>query len=225
MEALGSLALALGAAWGSGINLYATALVLGGLQAFGIVTLPEEMQILGSTPVLIAAAVLYAVEFLADKVPGVDSLWDALHTFIRIPAGAMLAAGAFGGTEGEWQAVLALLAGGAMAAGSHSAKAGTRAVINTSPEPFTNIGMSLAEDVMVFGGMVLAVFQPVPFLVALALFIVLLIWLLPKIWRGIIRFFKGLRHPSSFRTDRLALAKPGGGGNRQGASNDADFFD
>mgnify|MGYP001980764116 CR=1 FL=1 len=202
MEPLTALALALGSAWASGLNLYATVLVLGGLDAFGVISLPSDMAVLSSTWVLAAAALMYFIEFFADKIPGLDSIWDLIHTFIRIPAGALMAAGAVGGTDvmnQEGQTAIALLGGGMIAAGSHAAKAGTRAVINTSPEPFSNWFMSLFEDALVFGGMALAVFNPVAFLIGLGLFALLLIWLVPKIWRGIARFFGGYRHPEDLR--------------------------
>jgi hypothetical protein len=131
------------------------------------------------------------VEFFADKIPGVDTAWDTLHTFIRIPAGAMLAAGAVGDV-GAGTELAAMLAGGGMAAGTHAAKAGTRALINTSPEPFSNWTASITEDLGVIGGLWLALNHPVLFLIALALFILLLIWLLPKLWRGIKSVFSAI---------------------------------
>lgn len=183
-----TLALSLGAGWASGINLYAAILVLGFLGATGRVDLPEGLQVLTDPLVMFAAGFMYLVEFFADKVPGVDTAWDTLHTFVRIPAGAMLAAGAVGdlgvGTE-----IAAAILGGGMAAASHAAKAGTRVLINTSPEPFTNWTASITEDIAVAAGLVAAVMHPVVFLVLLAVFVLLLIWLLPKLWRGIKRVF------------------------------------
>ncbi|MEQ8506767.1 MAG: DUF4126 domain-containing protein [Rhodospirillales bacterium] len=202
MDPLTAIAIALGSAWGSGLNLYATVLVLGGLDAFDVISLPENMAVLSSTWVLAAAALMYFIEFFADKIPGLDSLWDLIHSFIRIPAGALMAAGAVGGLDfmnAELQTVVALLGGGMIAAGTHAAKAGSRAVINTSPEPFSNWGMSILEDILVFAGLSLAVFNPVAFLVGLGLFALLLIWLLPKIWRGIARFFGGYKDPDTLR--------------------------
>lgn len=188
MEALQILALALGAAWASGINLYATATLLGILNMVGVVPLPDEMQILSNPLVLAAAATLFFVEFLADKIPAVDSLWDAIHTFIRIPAGALMAMGAVDGLGGEFlgqdvETIAALVAGGTLAATSHLTKATSRAVINTSPEPFSNWFASLFEDVLAVGGILLAVFNPLVFLGLLALFVLLAIWLIPKLWR------------------------------------------
>lgn len=186
-----TLALTLGAGWASGINVYAAILVLGFLGATGRLDLPEGLQILTDPLVMFAAGFMYLVEFFADKIPGVDTAWDSLHTFVRIPAGAMLAAGAVGdlgpGTE-----IAAALLGGGMAAASHAAKAGTRVLINTSPEPFTNWTASIAEDFAVVAGLFAAVNHPAVFLVVLAVFVLLLIWLLPRLWRGIKRVIGGV---------------------------------
>lgn len=179
-----TLALTLGAGWASGINLYAAILVLGFMGATGRVDLPDGLDLLSDPLVMLAAGAMYVVEFFADKLPGVDTAWDTLHTFIRIPAGAMLAMGAVGDV-GPGAELAAMLVGGGLAAGSHAAKAGTRALINTSPEPFTNWGASITEDLGVIGGLWLALNHPVLFLIALVLFILLLVWLLPKLWRGI----------------------------------------
>ena len=181
-ETLATIALALGASWASGINPYAAILLMGGAQRFGLVTLPADLQVLGSFWVLAVAAVLFAVNFLADKIPLVDSINDALHTFVRIPAGALLAFGAVD-QFGPEAAVIAGLLGGTLAAGSHIAKTGTRALINTSPEPFSNIAASFAEDSLVIGGLVLALAHPITFLCLLALFVVALVWLLPRLVR------------------------------------------
>lgn len=195
MHGLNLLALGLGAAWASGINLYAAVLVLGGLQAAGIITLPPDLAVLSHPAVLAAAGFLYVAEFIADKVPGIDSLWDAVHSFIRIPAGALLAAGALDSYGDGYQVAAALLAGGALAATSHAAKAGGRLVINTSPEPFSNWFVSVFEDVLVLGGLILALFKPALFLTLLGAFVVGVIWMLPKLWRGLRRLFGGLRRP------------------------------
>jgi hypothetical protein len=183
-----TLALTLGAGWASGINLYAAILVLGFLGATGRMDLPQGLDVLSDPLVMLAAGVMYLVEFFTDKIPGVDTAWDTLHTFIRIPAGAMLAAGAVGDVGAGAELAAALLGGG-MAAASHAAKAGTRVLINTSPEPFTNWTASVVEDFAVVGGLITAVSHPVVFLILLALFFGLLIWLLPKLWRGIKRVF------------------------------------
>lgn len=179
-----TIALMLGVGWASGLNLYAAILMLGFLGATGNVALPPELQVLTSPLVIVAAAVMYLVEFFADKVPGVDTGWDTIHTFIRIPAGALLAAGAVGPVNPA-VAVAAALLGGGMAALSHTTKASTRVLINTSPEPFTNWTASVTEDVMVFGGIWAALHHPWLFLLLLTAFVLLAIWLLPKIWQGI----------------------------------------
>jgi hypothetical protein len=183
-----TLALTLGTGWASGINLYATILVLGFLGASGQMELPQGLQVLSDPLVMFAAGAMYLVEFLADKVPGFDTVWDTLHTFIRIPAGAMLAAGAVGDV-GPAAEMAAALMGGGLAAATHAAKSGTRVLINTSPEPFTNWTASIGEDVGVVAGLWAAVMHPAVFLVMLAVFMVLLVWLLPKLWRGIKRVF------------------------------------
>jgi hypothetical protein len=180
--------LTLGAGWASGINLYATILVLGFLGATGRVDLPQGLEVLSDPLVMFAAGAMYLVEFLADKVPGLDTAWDTLHTFIRIPAGAMLAAGAIGDVGPGVETAAALLGGG-LAAATHAAKSGTRVLINTSPEPFSNWAASITEDVGVVAGLWAAVMHPAVFLVLLVLFLILLVWLLPKLWRGIKRVF------------------------------------
>jgi hypothetical protein len=179
---LAALAIALGAGWASGLNTYAVVLVLGLGQSFGLVALPHDLQVLGSPWVLAAAALLFALNFLADKIPYVDSLNDLLHTVVRIPAGAVLAFGAADQTTPEI-AVIAALLGGTLAAGSHIAKTGARALINTTPEPFSNIAASFATDALVIAGLVLAITHPITFMCLLALFVAGLIWLLPKLVR------------------------------------------
>jgi hypothetical protein len=181
-ETLATLAIALGASWASGINPYAAILLMGGAQRLGLVSLPSDLQVLGSYWVLGVAGLLFAINFFADKIPFIDSINDALHTFVRIPAGAALAFGA-ADQFGPEVAVIAGLLGGTLAAGSHIAKTGTRALINTSPEPFSNIAASVAEDSMVIGGLILALAHPIAFLCLLALFVAALVWLLPKLVR------------------------------------------
>lgn len=183
-----TLALAMGASWASGINLYATLLVLGIGGAQGLVGLPPSLDILTNPMVIGAAGLMYIVEFVADKTPGVDTAWDGLHTFVRIPAGALLAAGAVGEVAPAMEMAAAILGAG-MSASTHATKAGSRVMINTSPEPFSNWGASLGEDLMVFGGLWMALNHPLLFLILLAFFIVLMIWLMPKLWRGIKRVF------------------------------------
>jgi len=178
------IALTMGAAWAAGINLYAAIATLGILGATGNMTLPPNLQVLADPLVIASACLMYAVEFFADKTPGVDTGWDTIHTFIRIPAGALLAAGAVGEINPAVTLAAALL-GGTLAAGSHGLKAGSRLLINTSPEPFSNWTASIAEDILVIGGIWTAVHYPWLFLFLLVLFILLVIWMLPKIWRGI----------------------------------------
>ena len=187
-EIIRTLSLALGASWASGINLYAAILVLGLLGVTENIVLPQNLQILMNPLVLGAAGLMYIVEFFADKVPAVDTGWDTVHTFIRIPAGAMLAAGAVGDVSPA-VAVTAGILGGTLAAGSHAAKSGSRVIINASPEPFTNWTASVVEDVAVIGGIWAALHYPWVFMSLLIVFVVLLIWLLPKIWRGVKKVF------------------------------------
>lgn len=181
-ETLAAIAVALGAGWASGLNAYAAVLVLGVAQRLGVVALPHDLQVLASPWVMGTASILFALNFFADKIPYVDSLNDALQTFVRVPAGALLAYGAATGLSPE-VAVIAGLLGGTLAAGTHVAKTGSRTLINASPEPFTNILASLGEDITVIGGLVLAIAHPITFLCLLALFVLLLIWLLPRLAR------------------------------------------
>jgi len=183
-----TLALTMGAGWASGINLYAAVLVLGLLGATENIVLPQNLEVLMNPLVIGAAGIMYAAEFFADKTPGVDTGWDTIHTFIRIPAGVMLAAGAVGDVNPA-VAVAAGIMGGGLAAGSHVTKAGTRLLINASPEPFSNWTASVLEDVAVIGGIWMALNYPLVFLGLLLVFIVLAIWLLPKIWQGVKKFF------------------------------------
>jgi len=184
-----TLALTMGLAWASGINLYATLLTLGILANTGNIVLPPDLQIVANPLVMGAAGVMYFIEFFADKTPGVDTGWDAIHTFIRIPAGAMLAAGAVGDLDPAVEIAAAIM-GGSMAAGTHAVKAGTRVLINTSPEPFSNWLASVSEDIAVIGGVWACINHPVLFLIALALFILLMIWWLPRIWSGVKKVFR-----------------------------------
>jgi hypothetical protein len=176
----------MGSAWLSGFNLYATVLTLGLLQRFHLVKLPGTLDFIGHGWVIAVAAVLYTIEFLADKIPWVDSAWDAIHTFIRVPAGAVMAASAFADFDPAVRAV-ALLAGGSLALGSHGTKASVRIAANASPEPFSNILLSLLEDMFTVGLAILAAFHPAVILAILLLFLLLLVWLMPKILRAIRR--------------------------------------
>ncbi|MDF1689222.1 MAG: DUF4126 domain-containing protein [Cycloclasticus sp.] len=205
-----TLALSMGAAWGSGINLYATLLILGYLAHTGNIDLPPDLMIVADPLVMTAAGLMYAVEFFADKVPGVDTGWDTLHTFVRIPAGAMLAAGAIGDI-GPAAEIAAAIVGGGLAAATHATKAGSRALINTSPEPFTNWTASIMEDIAVFAGVWASIQHPAFFVVGLVLFILLMIWALPKLWRGIKRVFKFLGKLFGASSDEDILSKPSDG--------------
>ena len=183
------IALTLGVGWASGINLYAAVLALGLAGTTGYADLPTGLELVENPFVIAAAGVMYLVEFCADKIPGVDSGWDALHTFVRLPAGALLASGVVG-DQGPVMEAIAGLAGGGLAASTHAAKAGGRALINTSPEPFSNWGASITEDIGVFGGVWLMLNHPWVFVGCLVIFVLLLIWLLPKLWRAIQYLFK-----------------------------------
>jgi len=204
METISIIAATLGVAWASGINLYAAVFMLGLLGNTGSIDLPPGLEVVEHPGVMIAAGFMYCVEFFADKVPGVDTGWEAIHSFIRIPAGALLAAGAISslGPEAE---MIGLLLGGTLAAGSHFTKAGTRVLVNASPEPFSNIAVSLGEDFLVILGLWTALNHPIFFLVVLAIFIALVIWLAPKLWRGIKRLFAKIR---SWFSDKPNAAEP-----------------
>ena len=186
------IAMTLGVGWASGINLYAAVFSLGMAGSTGYVDLPASLDIIQSPWVIGTAGFMYLVEFFADKIPGVDSGWDAMHTFIRVPAGALLASGMLG-EQGMALQLAAGLAGGTMAAGSHATKAGTRALINTSPEPVTNWTASITEDVAVFGGIWLMFNHPWMFLCLLVVFVLVAIWLLPRIWRALKVMFRKIR--------------------------------
>lgn len=192
MNTIQILGLAFGAAWTSGINLYATVGVLGLLQHYKLAELPGGLHVLGSWWVIGVALALYAVEFVADKVPYVDTIWDALHTFIRVPAGAVIALAGTTDLNPTVQ-VLALLLGGGLALSTHGTKATVRAAANTSPEPVTNWALSLFEDVFTVGAAVLAVLNPVAILVVIAIFLLILAWVLPKVVRRVRRMVSSVR--------------------------------
>lgn len=182
MEVVSLIGMTLGASWASGINLYAAVTTLGLLGITEVVILPPGWEVLTHPLVILAGALMYLVEFTADKVPGGDSAWDAIHTFVRIPAGALLAFSAVHDIDPAL-GLAASLVGGSLSAANHSAKAGLRLAINTSPEPFSNWAASTAEDGISFTGVFLAIFYPVVFLVLLLFWIVLLLWLIPRVWR------------------------------------------
>jgi len=179
-----TIALTMGVAWASGINLYAAILVLGIMGATGNIDLPPDLMVLTDPLVIGAAGVMYVTEFFADKIPGVDTGWDTIQTFIRIPVGALLAAAAVGSVNPP-VAIAAAILGGGMAASTHATKSGARVLINTSPEPFTNWAASLGEDIAVIVGLWTALYYPWLFVIFLVFFILLLVWLLPKIWKGV----------------------------------------
>ncbi|MBT1072906.1 DUF4126 domain-containing protein [Pelotalea chapellei] len=187
MSLLSTLALAMGSSWVSGINLYASVATLGLLGRFANLTLPGELAVLTNWWVIGVALFLYLIEFIADKVPLVDTSWDLIHTFIRIPAGAVLAMAAFGDFNQGVQAV-AFLLGGGLALSSHGTKASTRAVINTSPEPATNMIASLMEDVVAVGSILLAAFNPLLLVVVVVIGLIISLIVLPKT----VRYFRGV---------------------------------
>jgi hypothetical protein len=186
MNLISTLALAMGSSWVSGIRLYAAVATLGLLGRFAHLRLPGELQVLTSWWVIGIASGLLVIEFFADKIPYLDSSWDLIHTFIRIPAGAVLAAAAFGDFDRKVQ-IVALLLGGGLALSAHGTKATARAAVNLSPEPFSNIVVSLVEDAVAVISMMLAFFLPIALIILVTGFVVLSIFLLPKI----IRLFRG----------------------------------
>ena len=187
-------ALAAGLGWASGLRLYGLVFALGALDRFAGVQLPGGLDVLAHPLVLGISGILLFVEFLADKVPYIDSLWDSIHTFIRIPAGAALAAAVMGDQGTVAQIAMALLGGG-LAAGTHLTKAGVRAAINTSPEPVSNVTASLGEDVLTAGGLWVLFTHPVWFLAGLAVFMLLAAWLLAHVWRFARRILRGGAKP------------------------------
>lgn len=197
MNELPQLALAGGLAWASGIRLYATLFLAGLLGRLGYVDLPQGLAVLSHNWVLVVSSVLMVGEFLADKVPVFDSVWDSIQTFIRIPVGTLLAWGVFK-NAGVDQQVIAALLGGAVVTGTHLAKSGGRALINTSPEPFSNWGASAGEDISLLGIFYLMIAHPLVLLILLVLFLLLLCWLLPKIVRGLRMLVRRLRGVGSW---------------------------
>ena len=177
------VALAATLGFASGVRLYAVLFIVGVAGYLGWVALPPGLAVLAHPLVLAASGFMCLVEFFADKIPGVDSLWDVVHTLIRIPAGAALAASVFGDSSSATMLAVAIL-GGTLAAGSHFTKAASRAVINTSPEPFSNWGASLTEDLAVGGLLWLAVAHPLAAAAVIGALVLLMIWLLPKMWRA-----------------------------------------
>ena len=192
MEALQTLSLAMGTAWTSGINLYATVAVLGIAGRAEMIQLPAGLHVLMDPLVIAVACIMYVIEFFVDKVPYVDSAWDTLHTFIRIPAGAILAARSLGPTNPALE-LAAILAGGTVALAAHGTKATMRLAINVSPEPFSNWLASVGEDLIVLGGLWLTFNHPLVMLLLIAAFLALAVWLIPKLFRLAKRGFQMLR--------------------------------
>lgn len=200
MGTIEALSLAMGTAWTSGINLYATVAALGIARQMELIQLPQNLQVLAHPAVIAIACIMYVIEFFADKVPYFDSGWDAIHTFIRVPAGAILAARALGDMNPALE-LAAMLAGGSIALAAHGTKATTRLAINASPEPFTNWAASVTEDVAVLGGIWLIFNNPILMVIFVVAFVGLGVWLVPKIFRLAKRGFQAL-------CDRLRGSKP-----------------
>ncbi len=192
MDWFATISLALGSAWTSGINLYATVTVLGLLQKFGATKLPLGLTVLDNWWIIGVGGFLFAVEFFADKIPYVDSVWDVIHTFIRVPAGAVVAYAATNQLDPS-VSVIATLLGGGLALSSHGTKAALRATANLSPEPFSNWGLSLVEDGIAIGGTVIAVVAPILIVIVLGVFFLLFIWLVPKVFRALRRLLNATR--------------------------------
>lgn len=188
-DTLQLVALAASIGWASGLRLYAVLFIVGGLGYLGWVDLPSGLKVLSHPYVLAASGFMCFVEFFADKIPAVDSLWDVVHTVIRIPAGAALAASVFGDSSSATMIAAAIL-GGTLAAGSHFVKAGSRAVINTSPEPFSNWMASFGEELAVGSVLWLAFTYPLAALAVVLVLTGLAVWLIPKLWRTLRRMLQ-----------------------------------
>jgi Domain of unknown function (DUF4126) len=191
MNPVETLGLALGAGFSSGLNLYATIATLGLLQRFGVIHLPEQLQVLAHPWVLGIAIALYVIEFLADKIPIVDTIWDAIHTVIRPPAAALLAYGAAGAAPPEWRWGAALLAGG-VALTSHGTKASTRAAVNASPEPFSNWALSFGEDALAVWLTWLSTVHPTATIVVVSILLVIAAFLIFHLFRFLRRAVRRL---------------------------------
>jgi hypothetical protein len=191
MDWFSTLSLALGSAWTSGINLYATVTVLGLLQKFGATKLPGGLDVLDNWWIIGVAGGLYLVEFFADKIPYVDSVWDVVHTFIRVPAGAVVAYAATNQLDSS-VTIPATLIGGGLALSSHGTKSALRVGANLSPEPVTNWVLSLVEDAIAFVGTLLAVFAPVMIASVLVIFVIFFLWFFPKVFRALRRLFTAI---------------------------------
>ena len=192
MNPISTLAVSMGASWVAGINLYATVATLGLLGRFAHLKLPGDLDVVTNWWVIGVALFLFAIEFIADKIQLVDSVWDIIHTFIRIPAGAVLAATPFGDFDRSVQ-VIALLVGGGLALSSHGTKAAARALINTSPEPVSNIVVSLSEDILAVVTVVSSVFLPVVVFLIVAVGLIFSFWLLPRVIRFFRKIYQSIR--------------------------------
>ena len=195
MDLLQTLGLAAGAAWLSGIRLYALTSILGLLGKYGSLQLPGSLTVLENPWVIGVSSALFVIEFIADKVPAIDSVWDVIHTFIRIPAGAVLAAGAFGDYDPTIKVVAALI-GGTLAFGSHATKTTTRAAVNTSPEPVSNFVVSTSEDVYAVGSTFAAAFAPILILIIVGVGVLVAFFMIPRM----IRFARKLFGKSSAKS-------------------------
>jgi hypothetical protein len=193
MGTIEGLSLAMGTAWTSGINLYATVAALGIANRLEMIQLPQNLEVLSHPGVIAIACIMYFIEFFADKVPYLDTGWDALHTFIRVPAGAILAARSLGDLNPALE-LMALLAGGSIALIAHGTKATVRLAINASPEPFSNWAASITEDLTVFGSLWLMFNHPIVMIILVLVFLALVTWLVPKIYRLAKRGFQALRN-------------------------------
>ena len=207
MDMAGLMALAAALGWASGFRLYIVVFIVGALGAFGLMDLPGGLHVLEHPAMLFASGGLLFVEFFADKIPGVDSLWDIIQSVLRVPAGAALAAGVFG-ADNATMAMVAAVMGGSLAATSQAAKTTTRALINTSPEPFSNVGASLAEDTAAVGAVWLALANPAVFAVVLVVAVIamwIVTWLLWRFLKAAIRKLKSWM--GSTEADPLQLPK------------------
>ena len=192
MDIITPLAMAAGLGWASGLRLYAVLFFLGALHYFGMITLPPDLEIVAHPAVMAVAGVMFLIEFGADKIPGFDSVWDTFQTFVRIPGGALLAAAAVA-DQSTALALAAALLGGTLAAGAHFTKAGSRVLINTSPEPFSNWAASFTEDALAAGAVWFTFKHPLALLVMLVVVVILTCWLLPRLWRGVRRVVTAAR--------------------------------
>ena len=188
-QPIDALSLALGSAFTAGINLYATVAVLGLAAAAGAIQLPPDLQVLAHPAVIAVALTLYVIEFFADKTPYVDSAWDAVHTFIRVPAGALLAARALGPVSPPLE-LIAVLAGGGVSLAAHATKATTRLALNASPEPVSNWIASFAEDLTALVALWMIFHHPIAILALIAVFVAAVVWMAPKVWRGLRSLFR-----------------------------------